>query len=219
MRMPRRQVWMVALALAAIVPVATSCDAGGSPEARDSAGGAGPVTDADSAAAGAGTGDSIALPSDVRRLPPDSFTFVPDSVRVALGEAGCRVPQAAYPMEPHNVVSGELAAPGQTDWAALCARGDSTGIIVVWGGAARCDSSLAWEPNARYLQELGGGRAGFSRAIGIASMVAILRRAQAYDGPEPPARDHAGLEDVFVEKASIVRFCHEGEWIELQGSD
>ena len=161
------------------------------------------------------------LPATVRRLPPDSFASVPDTVRAALRDAGCVVPQTAARDDAHNVVRGELAAPGQTDWAALCARGDSTGITVVWGGPARCDTPLAWRPNDAHLQPGPGpdDDPEFARTLGVANMVAILRRAQALEAPEPPTRDHAGLEDTRVGKPSIVRFCHDGQWRELFGAD
>lgn len=60
----------------------------------------------------------------IRHLPPSAFPEAPVAVRDRLIADGCSVPQAYHSSTPHNVISGEFAAPGQTDWAALCTRGD-----------------------------------------------------------------------------------------------
>jgi len=160
----------------------------------------------------------------IRRLPPDSFPGVPGLVREALAAADCRVPQSFYPDRAHNVVSGSFAAPGQTDWAALCvggepSPGDSSRIFVVWGGPVRCESEVAWADDAMFLQVIGNDQIGYSRSIDAVDIEFILARVEAYGGPAPPSTDHGGINDAFLEKASTVRFCHDGAWIELQGVD
>lgn len=155
----------------------------------------------------------------VRQLSPASFGEAPANVRKRLTEEGCSVPQAFYPSTPHNLISGEFAAPGQVDWAALCTQGDSAGIVLVWGGPSRCPSPIAWSKNEDYLQGIGEGRIGYSRAITAASIAFILERAKEYGGPPPPSSDHSGINDAFIEKASGVHFCSSGRWFSLQGSD
>jgi hypothetical protein len=89
----------------------------------------------------------------------------------------------------------------------------------VWGGPSQCPSPIAWAKHRSSLQGIGEGRIGYSRAINAASMAYILEHAEAYGGPPPPARDHSGIDDAFIGKASVVRFCSNGEWFILQGAD
>ena len=40
------------------------------------------------------------------------------------------------------------------------------------------------------------------------------------DGEPPaPARDHDGLDHIFLGKASTILFCHQGKWVQLQGAN
>jgi hypothetical protein len=47
----------------------------------------------------------------------------------------------------------------------------------------------------------------------------ILRHYRAYGGPKPPPIDHNGIDDAFLEKASVTWYRYNGKWIELQGAD
>ncbi|PYR66590.1 MAG: hypothetical protein DMG20_12690 [Acidobacteria bacterium] len=40
-----------------------------------------------------------------------------------------------------------------------------------------------------------------------------------YGGPKPPPIDHLGINDVFIEKASVVWYFYQGKWLQLQGAD
>ena len=146
-------------------------------------------------------------PPGIRLFALDSFPSLPTNVRAQLSQRGCSVPQAYHSLDPHNVISGEFAAPGQTDWAALCAQGDSAAIVVVWGGPTRCDTPVEGMEISNW------------RAIGGASMEYILEHAREFNGPAPPAKDHAGINNIYVGKASEVLFCHQGKWVKLQGAD
>jgi hypothetical protein len=117
------------------------------------------------------------------------------------------------------VIKGRFASPDQEDWAALCTRGDSSVIAVAWGGPARCPAPFAQSADRDWFQGIGSNQVGYSHAIGTATMEFIQRMAEAFNGPPPPARDHDGINNAFVEKASVVHFCHNGRWYQLQGMD
>src|ERR671937_183045 len=68
----------------------------------------------------------------VLRLPPAAFPQLPRNIVRYLQARGCTVPQTFVSAEPHNVISGEFARRGQTDWAVLCSRGREPSIIVFW---------------------------------------------------------------------------------------
>ncbi|HUG39376.1 MAG TPA: hypothetical protein VMM12_02770 [Longimicrobiales bacterium] len=74
-------------------------------------------------------------------------------------------------------------------------------------------------PDRAWLQGVGEGEIGYSRAITTIGRDYILRMHRALGGPAPPPVDHEGIAEAFVEKASVVWYCHEGEWLELSGMD
>lgn len=156
---------------------------------------------------------------DIRRLVPRAFPNLPPAVTHHLERRGCRIPQTAYDERPHNVVSGEFARPGQTDWAVLCSVNGSSTILVFWSGEARDVAEIAPGEDLGYLQGMGQGRMGYSRMIGVAGRKFILDHHQAYGGVTPPEIDHLGIDDAFVEKASVVHYFHQGQWLRLTGAD
>ena len=152
-------------------------------------------------------------------LSPASFPDVPAVVRGEFESMGCQVPQVHGLDEAHNLIKGHFASKDQEDWAVLCSLADSTHIVVLWGGPSRCPSPIEGSLDREWFQGVGSGALGYSRKIGTASMSAILRHAEEFDGPPPPAEDHDGIDHYFYGKASVVLFCHEGEWHRLQGID
>jgi hypothetical protein len=157
--------------------------------------------------------------SAIVRLPPSAFRRLPAPVRRRLEQRGCTVPQVYSDRHPGNVVSGHFASRARTDWAILCSVNHISRIMVFWAGRDSV-TELAAAPDADYLQGLGHGSAvGYSRAIGVAHPDQIRREAAAFGGGLPPVLDHDGLEDAFVEKASVIRYYYRGRWLELQGAD
>jgi hypothetical protein len=59
----------------------------------------------------------------------------------------------------------------------------------------------------------------YSREIRAVGRDFIIGHYRAYGGPEPPLIDHQGIDDYFLEKASITWYFHEGKWLQLQGAD
>jgi hypothetical protein len=157
--------------------------------------------------------------SAIRHVPPDSFPNVPSSIKSVFEAHRCAIPQAFDAPQLRNVISGEFAVAGQSDWAALCTRGDSAAVFIHWGGPVTCPSPIASSANRDYLQTTAPDWIEYSRLISVASMEFILSRAREYDGPTPPSTDHSGINDAFLEKGSVVHYCHEGRWFRLAGVD
>lgn len=156
----------------------------------------------------------------VVRLEPARFPDLPGAVRAELERLGCRVPQAFYPEEPHNVIRGNFARAGQEDWAVLCSRDGASEIRVFWGGPARCPSPIGEpSPDRGWLQGIGEGRIGYSRLIRAVDRDFIMSMYAEFGGPKPPPIEHQGIEEYFVDKVSVVLYCHEGKWVALQGVD
>ena len=67
----------------------------------------------------------LALDAEIVRLSPMEFEVedVPLNIQQRFSDMGCTIPQLHEfwtAERPHNIISGEFAAKGQTDWAALC---------------------------------------------------------------------------------------------------
>lgn len=155
----------------------------------------------------------------IERLPPSAFTDAPEPVRARLAKEGCRIPQAWRPSEPHNIIRGHFASPDQEDWAALCSRSDTSAVLIVWGGPARCPSEVAAWPDRSRLQGMGAGRIVYSRAIRRVRPEQIRQPRTTVDNPPPVELVHDGIDDAFLGKASSVLYCHNGQWLRLPGSD
>jgi len=157
--------------------------------------------------------------ADTRRLAPSEFTDLPQPVRAELDRRGCTVPQVHTSGRPHNVIRGAFRSAGQRDVAVLCSRARTSAILVFWAGDPRNVSEIAAKPDAEFLQLDEPGHIGFSRAISVASADSIREHHRRYGGSEPPLLTHAGIDDAFVEKASVVWYWHQGKWLQLTGAD
>jgi hypothetical protein len=156
---------------------------------------------------------------EIKRLPPSAFAQLPHEVMKQFEELRCKVPQSFLRTQAHNVIRGEFARKGQTDWAVLCSKNERSSILVFWGKPTKCPGELASVEDKIFLQEIGENRIDYSRMIAPVNGDLILKRYKRHGGPKPPQLDHQGIEDQFVEKASVVHYCHEGKWQRLTGSD
>lgn len=153
------------------------------------------------------------------RLPPVAFPMLPVAIARALQSRGCTIPQEMFSKMPNNVIKGQFSKRGQTDWAVLCSVSGTSSILVFRNGSVRNPAELAGSEDKNYLQGLGDGKIGFSRGIRSVGKDFILQHYQAYGGPMPPPIDHQGINDAFLEKASVVRYFFDGMWLQLTGSD
>jgi hypothetical protein len=154
------------------------------------------------------------------RLPPAAFSRLPKNIVKHLQGRGCMVPQSYLSREPHNVITGEFARRGQTDWAVLCSRSGVSSILIFWRGSTKSVSEVAKAPDSSFLQTVSeGGKVAFSRAIEPVGRDYIQSRYKEYGGRKPPRITHQGINDAYVDKASVVLYYHHGKWLELQGAD
>ncbi len=155
----------------------------------------------------------------VLRLPPAAFRELPANIVNELQRRRCTIPQEAEARKPNNVIRGEFAKPGQTDWAVLCSVNGASAILVFWNGSEKNPAAIARFEDGIFLQELGGGRFGYSRAIRPVGKQFIMAHYRAQGGPKPPLLDHQGIDDYFVGKASQTWYFHSGKWLKLAGAD
>lgn len=155
----------------------------------------------------------------IARLPPTAFPELPPDVIRELQRRGCTVPQTPSTNKPHNVVKGQFARRGQIDWAVLCSVNGTSRILVFWNGSGKNPAEVATMEDRIFMQDIGDGRIAYSRRISPAGNAFILRHYHAYGGPKPPPIDHQGIDDAFLEKASVIWYWHDGKWLKLTGAD
>jgi hypothetical protein len=164
--------------------------------------------------------DWAAAERAIRRLLPSHFPQLPPAVREDIERRRCTIPQTYFPGPPHGVISGAFARAGQRDWAVLCSRDGRSTILVFWaGGMTPAPAELAPADDRHFLQTIGNGQIGYSRAIDRVHGAWILDQAKEYGGPLPKRLNHDGIDDAFVEKGSQVLYYEDGVWLELAGSD
>jgi hypothetical protein len=152
------------------------------------------------------------------RLPPSAFSEVPASIQKELVRRGCTIPQPFHATH-QNVIKGRFTSAKQIDWAVLCSIKGTSSILVFRNGSTAAVDVLAAEPDRGALQVINVGVIGYSRMLGVADADFIRVHHQRYGGPKPPPLDHDGIDDIAVEKGSVVRYWSRGRWLELTGSN
>jgi hypothetical protein len=155
----------------------------------------------------------------VVRLSPTAFPQLPKNILAELQRRGCMIPQVPMFEGQQNVIQGEFAKPGQTDWAVLCSVERISSILIFWNSSATNLAEIATMRDIDRLQSEGGDKMAYSRAITPVGKNYIMEHYDAYGGPKPPPMNHQGIDDAFVGKASIVLYFYKGKWLQLTGAD
>jgi hypothetical protein len=158
-------------------------------------------------------------PAQVSRLRPSAFPELPNNITLDLQRRGCTIPQAAGIKARHNVIKGEFAKPGQTDWAVLCSVNDASSILIFWNGSGTNPAQIEKQDDKYRLQSDADNKMVYSRAIEPVGESFIMKHYAAYGGEKPPPIYHQGIDDQFVGKASVVWYFYRGKWIHLTGAD
>lgn len=153
------------------------------------------------------------------RLAPGMFRELPSEIQQYLERRGCTIPQTWFDKRPHNVLRGRFTVATDTDIAVLCSTGQTSRILVFRSGRTAQIVELAARPDEGYVQRVAGATVGFSRVLDVAPPAYIQEHHEAYGGPQPPPLDHDGINDIFVEKASVVWYWYNGRFLQLQGAN
>ena len=154
------------------------------------------------------------------RLSPGEFSELSNEIIKNLEKRGCTIPQIWHTKVLHNVISGEFFKKGQTDWAVLCSVNQVSSVLIFWNGSTEKVAEIAKSDDIGYFQVVAGNdEMGFSREIYKVDKKYIIDHYISYGGTKPPPIDHEGINDAFVEKASVVLYLYRGKWRELQGAD
>jgi hypothetical protein len=135
----------------------------------------------------------------IRRLPPTAFPELPKNLATELKHRGCTIPQP-YTDRKDNVIRGEFAKPGQTDWAVLCSTRGSTSLLVFWNGKTTNPLVLAEYSDDPHRI--------FDWFIQPVDRKSIIGHYRAYGGPKPPPIDHQGIESG-GEKMSVFLYYYQ----------
>src|ERR1051326_2535079 len=164
---------------------------------------------------------SFAQTPDARivRLPPAAISRLPANLVKELPRRKCTIPQETRTEQTNNVIKGEFAKPGQTDWAVLCSRKGVSAILVFWNGSEKNPASLASMNDRILIQGFRKSESSYSRGIRPADRSFITLHHNAYGGRSLPPINHQGIVDTFTEKPSVVWYSYQGKWLKLSGSD
>lgn len=155
----------------------------------------------------------------IRRLPVEAFPALPATVAGVLRARHCTVPQPALGGAVHNVIRGEFFAKGEAGWAVFCSANHSTALLAFRNDRDTNPVTVNTSEDRQYLQGLDGNHIGYSREITAAGRDFIMRHYRANGGPPPPPIDHQGIDDAFLEKASVTWYFYQGKWLQLSGAD
>lgn len=157
----------------------------------------------------------------ITRLAPDAFPRLGAPVRNVLVRMRCTIPQPSSTATPHNVIRGRFISARSSQWAILCSR-DRTSTVLVIDDAGKVLATLGRGDDVNYMQGNGHGTFVYAREIAVvhpAQMRTALQR-NGNPGQEQTLRlDHDGIDDRFVESASITFFWSGGKWVEFVGED
>jgi hypothetical protein len=155
----------------------------------------------------------------VRRLRVENYPELPPNVAEALQSRRCTIPQPNQDGPARNVIQGEFFRKGQKGWAVLCSSRGQSSILVFRNSYDSTPNEIAESTDTRFILDTWQGGKMYSREISVVDQKFILRHYRAYGGLKPPQIDHNGIDDAFLEKASITWYWYSGKWVQLQGAD
>ena len=134
-------------------------------------------------------------------LEPKDVDALPSEIAEQLAAEGCTIPKWIY--EFGGFTKGQFATAGQTDIAVLCKNEKGNFIRIFWSNQAPCPDTIK----------------SFGQFVTTVDEKYITDHYEAYGGNVPPKITHEAINDHYVEKSSIVKYCHNGKWLELTGAD
>jgi hypothetical protein len=150
----------------------------------------------------------------IKRLSPKEFPELPAAVRQRLVSASCRIPQRSLAKEAMNVIHGEFAKRGQTDWAVLCSRGLKSRLLIFWGGPVQCKAPFKFSPDTASMFGIDDNVI-YDRRIASASTDTMRRsiyESAEYFHQKPPfSLDHDGIWDG-TDKGLNLYYCNSKGW-------
>lgn len=155
----------------------------------------------------------------VRRLRAEDYPELPSGVVAILQSRHCTIPQPNKDGPARNVIQGEFFGRRQKGWAVLCSSAGKSSILVFRNNNDSSPEEIAESPDNQFLIDTWQGETVYSREISAVDRRFILRHYRTYGGPRSPPIDHNGIDDAFLEKASITWYWHNGKWVQLQGAD
>ena len=141
---------------------------------------------------------------DLRYLEPKQVRELPALIKADLEKRGCKIPNFTKWDARHNVIQGQFLKPGQRDWAVLCRHQNKSSILIYPGSATADVQTVRSEDHDPY------------RVIHTITAFVLQKRAIRDKLTESQPRfDHDGIEDGPIQKAVIVLYYRDGEWIEF----
>jgi hypothetical protein len=154
-----------------------------------------------------------------RRLRVENYPELPAKVAAVLKSRRCTIPQPNQEGRARNVIRGEFFRRRQKGWAVLCSSGGKSSILVFRHRHDSSPDEIAESADNRFIIDTWEAKRVYSREISAVNRKFIHRHHYAYGGLKPPPIHHDGIDDAFLEKASITWYWYKSRWMQLQGAD
>jgi hypothetical protein len=141
---------------------------------------------------------------DFRYLEPRQLRTLPAVIKTDLEKRGCKIPLFTKWDARHNMIQGQFLKPGQRDWAVLCLYQEKSSILIYPGSAIVDVQMVRSEVHDPY------------RIIHTVTAFVLQKRAIRDKLTESlPPFDHDGIEDGPIQKAALVLYYRDGEWVDF----
>jgi len=141
---------------------------------------------------------------DFRYLEPKQVRELPALIKADLEKRGCKIPTFTRWDARHNVIQGQFLKPGQRDWAVLCRHQDKSSILIYPGSATADVQTVRSEAHDPH------------RIMHTITAFVLQKRAVRDKLTESlPPFDHDGIEDGPIQKAALVLYYRDGEWVDF----
>lgn len=157
--------------------------------------------------------------SRVPRLSPTEFPELPAALSKTLIERECLIPQAGPTWPFGNAIRGDFFVAGQESWAVICSRNRKAQILAFRSASDQQPEIVDEFDDPVCMGEESNCGMLYGKNINAVGRDYILTHHEAFGGPVPPPIDHQGIDVGIWEKASSVRYFHEGQWLTLTGAD
>ena len=155
------------------------------------------------------------LSAMVPRLSPDSMPEIPVSVRAALRDRGCLVPQY-FNGKRRNAYGGAFSAKSAAEWAVMCSVSGDSQILIIASKTGVAVDSVKLGNDAEAMDH-DDGKWDFTRTFSVYRLGP--RDKDDYPESLPQPIDHDALDIPIFGKASAAHYLVRGKWYYVMTAD
>ena len=156
------------------------------------------------------------------RLKPSEFKSLeylpkmPKHIASYLEQQNCTIPQSYSIKNHHNAFQGEFVKKGQSDWAVLCSRNNTSSILLFWKGSIKNVSQFASYPDESFMKAVDPfGKVGFFRVIGKDTKKKLSKTDEILFGDILPKFDNWGIDEQLPDGKYVIYYIYKHQFVVL----